>query len=281
MSTDTQPARSGRVARLATVVETARLSPHMIRVVLGGAGLAGFEAGAFSDHYVKLQLPAPGARYRAPFDPEAVKASSPREHWPRTRTYSVRDWDAEQGRLTIDFVVHGSEGIAGPWAAAARPGDTVQLSGPGGAYLPDRAADWHLLAGDASVLPAIAASLGRIPAGVPTIVLAEVDGPEEELELATAGHLSLHWLHRSAEPGAEPQLLVDALAALELPSGDGQAFVHGEASSVRAARRHLLVDRGLPAHRLSASGYWKCRRDEEGWREDKREWNRLAEQDVA
>ena len=32
---------------------------------------------------------------------------------------------------------------------------------------------------------------------------------------------------------------------------------------------------------MSASGYWKLKRTEEGWREDKAEWNRLAEQDVA
>ena len=59
------------------------------------------------------------------------------------------------------------------------------------------------------------------------------------------------------------------------------AFVHGEASTVRAVRRHLLVDRGLPRDALSVSGYWKRSRTEEGWREDKAEWNRLADQDLA
>jgi hypothetical protein len=46
-------------------------------------------------------------------------------------------------------------------------------------------------------------------------------------------------------------------------------------------RKHLLVDRAVPKEDLSASGYWKRSRTEEGWREDKPEWNRLAEQDVA
>jgi Siderophore-interacting protein len=50
---------------------------------------------------------------------------------------------------------------------------------------------------------------------------------------------------------------------------------------VRAIRRHLLVDRGLPREALSISGYWKRTRDEEGWRADKAEWNRLVEQDAA
>jgi NADPH-dependent ferric siderophore reductase len=236
-----------------------QLTPQMIRVVLGGAGLHGFTAGAFSDHYVKLRI------------------TPPDESEPRTRTYTVREWDAERGRLSIDFVHHGAAGVAGPWAAAAQPGDELFLLGPGGAYTPDPGADWHLLVGDASVIPAIAASLRRIPAGVPVHVLIEVDGPEEEQPLETPGALHLTWLHRTGDDDALPA----AVRALEFPSGAVHAFVHGEASAVRELRRHLLVDRGLPREAVSISGYWKRSRTEEGWREDKQEWNRLVEQDTA
>ena len=235
------------------MVEKRVLTPQMIRVVLGGEELEGLGAGAFTDHYVKLRITPPG------------------ESEPRTRTYTVRDWDGE--RLTIDFVVHGDTGVAGPWAANAQPGDELLLLGPGGAYTPDPGAAWHLMAGDSSVIPAIAASLERIPAGVPVHVLIEVDGPEEEQPLATPGDLHLQWLHGGG--------VADAVEALEFPPGDVHAFVHGEASAVRAIRRHLLADRGLPREALSISGYWKRTRTEEGWREDKAEWNRLVEQDVA
>ena len=183
-----------RTPILTTVQDVGWLTPRMARIVLGGEALAGFGAGAFTDHYVKLLLPPAGAPYAAPFDPAAIKAELPREQWPRMRTYTVRDWDAERRRLTIDFVVHGDSGLAGPWAATARPGDRLQLFGPGGAYAPDPEADWHLMVGDASVLPAIGASLARVPAGVPVTVLAEVDGPEDRLELATPGDLDLRWV---------------------------------------------------------------------------------------
>jgi NADPH-dependent ferric siderophore reductase len=272
---------SQRPVRRATVLETERLTPNMVRVVLGGDGMAGFEAGEFTDHYVKLQLPAPGADYGSDFDAEEIQATRPRELWPRTRTYSVRAWDPEAGRLTIDFVVHGDTGVAGPWAERARPGDVLQLRGPGGAYAPDPAADWHLLIGDASVIPAISAALQRVPHGVPVIAVIEIDGPDEEQPLSSTGALDLRWLHRSQGPGEEPELARDAVAALELPAGRGHGFVHGEASAVRAVRRHLLVDRGLPADALSVSGYWKLRRTEEGWREDKADWQRLATADVS
>jgi NADPH-dependent ferric siderophore reductase len=264
-----------------TIVETVeQLTPHMVRIAVGGEGLADFEAGAFSDHYVKLQLPPAGADYDSGADFEAIRATRSRDEHPLTRTYSVRSWNQAERRLTIDFVVHGDSGVAGPWAAAAEPGDVLQFQGPGGAYSPRVDADWHLLAGDASVLPAIGASLERMPAGVAVFVVAEVDGPEEELALPTAADLRLRWLHRSESPGEEPDLLTEAVRALHLPAGDGHAFVHGEASSARALRRHFLVERELPAARLSASGYWKLRRTEEGWREDKAEWNRLAAADA-
>ncbi|MBE2315896.1 siderophore-interacting protein [Solirubrobacter sp. CPCC 204708] len=253
-----------RVPRRVSVVSTEHVTPHMVRVVLGGPAFDGFAPGEFTDHYVKLLLP----------DPQAPERT-------RTRTYTVREWDAKHQQLTIDFVVHGDVGVAGPWARRARPGDELDLLGPGGAYTPDPAADWHLLAGDASVIPAISASLPRIAPGTPVHVVIEVDGPQEEQPLDTPGDLRLAYVHRSAPPGEEPELLAQTVAALDLPDGRGHVFVHGEASSVRNLRRHLVADRGLDPAAMSISGYWKLKRTEEGWREDKAEWARLVEADVA
>jgi NADPH-dependent ferric siderophore reductase len=210
---------------------------------------------------VKLQFPREGA-------PEGER--------PKVRTYTVREWDADRGLLTIDFVVHGDEGIAGPWAAGAEVGDSIGLRGPGGGYAPDPTADWHLLAGDVSVIPAISASLPRIPAGVPVHVFLQVHGPEEEVELASPGDLEVHYLHGDADDG-----LAEAIATLGFPPGTAQVFLHGEATSVRLARRHLVVDRGIPADALSASGYWKRTLTDEGWREAKRDWNAQVEAEAV
>ncbi len=271
MATASTPPRTARRPLLTTVVSVERLTPRMVRVVVTGEELEGFGAGAFTDHYVKLQLPPPGAPYAAPFDVEEVRARLPREQWPRTRTYSVRAWAPERRELTVDFVVHGDTGVAGPWAAAARPGDRLQLQGPGGAYAPRADAAWHLLIGDASVLPAIAASLPRVAPGVPVRVVAAVAGPEEELALSSPGALEVTWVHDGG--------LAGAVAALPFPDGEPQVFLHGEASDVRAVRRHLVVERGLPAAALSASGYWKQTLDEEGWREDKAAWAAAVAED--
>jgi NADPH-dependent ferric siderophore reductase len=240
-----------------TVTETSWLTPSMVRIVVGGPDLEGFGAGAFTDHYVKCRF------------------------GDKTRSYTVRAWNPEQRLLTLDFVVHGDRGIAGPWAAQAKPGDTLQMGGPGGAYTPSPDAAWHLLAGDDAALPAIAVSLARISPGVPTFVVIEVDGPEHRQPLESPGELTVVWLDRQAGPGEDSSLQLEAVKALELPDGPGHAFVHGEATAVRLLRRHLVVDRGMDADGLSASGYWKLRRTDEEWRAEKRDWIAQAEADLA
>jgi len=275
----TEPERKGRRLHRGTVLRTERLTPRMIRVVLGGAGLAEFSAGEFTDHYVKLLFPRPDVAYPEPFDMERVRAELPREQWPTTRTYTVRAWDAEARELTIDFVHHGDTGLAGPWAANARPGDEILFNGPGGAYAPRAGAGWHLLAGDESALPAIAAALERVPDGAAARVFVEVAGPEEEQRLPAPARAEIVWLHRGA--GRVGDLLVEAVQKLDFPDGEVHAFVHGEAGFVKALRRHLRVERGVPLDRLSISGYWRRGRDEDGWQSSKRDWNRQVEQEEA
>ncbi|WP_369388210.1 siderophore-interacting protein [Streptomyces sp. CG1] len=268
-----RPGRKPRKARIAQVVRTERLTPHMRRVVLGGEDLAGFAADTCTDHYVKLLFGPAGVTYPEPFDLERIRAEFPREQWPVTRTYTVRAWDPEQLELTLDFVVHGDEGLAGPWAARVRPGETVRFMGPGGAYAPDPAADWHLLAGDESALPAIARSLEALPAGARAHVFVEVSGPEEEQKIDS--DVEVVWLHRGDRPVGEA--LVAAVRALEFPEGRVCAFVHGEASWVKELRRLLRIERGIPREDLSISGYWRLGHDEDGWQASKRDWNARIE----
>lgn len=272
-----RPARKTPQVREAQVVRTEQISPHMVRVVLGGEGLAGFAADEFTDHYIKVLFPAAGATYPEPFDMARIREEFPAEQWPVPRTYTVRAWDAVHRELSVDFVVHGDEGLAGPWAARARVGETVRFLGPGGGYAPDPAADWHLLVGDESALPAIAASLERMPDGAVVHAFVEVSGPEEEQKIVTPDGVAVTWLHRGANPAGES--LVAAVRGLDFPAGDVHAFVHGEAGFVKDLRRHLRMDRGIARERLSISGYWRLGQDDEAWRAIKREWNEQVERE--
>ncbi|MFD9426612.1 MULTISPECIES: siderophore-interacting protein [unclassified Streptomyces] len=264
-------------AQGAQVLRTEQITPHMVRVILGGDGLAGFALSGFTDHYVKLCFAPEGADYAHPFDMEAIREAYPRELWPTTRTYTVRSWDPVTRELAIDFVVHGDEGLAGPWAARARPGEQVTFLGPGGGYGPRAAAGWHLLAGDESALPAIAAALEQMPAGAPVHAFIEVPDASEEQKIVTPDGVAVTWLHRGDRPVGEA--LTAAVKALDFPEGEIQAFVHGEAGFVKEIRRYLRLDRKIPLQQLSISGYWRLGKNDDAWRAVKREWNEQVERE--
>lgn len=262
-----------------TVEQVERLTPSMVRVVLGGEGLAGYEPTPWTDAYVNLLFLPPDAPYGVPFDVDEARALD-RGSWPVPRRFSVRTWDEATRRLTIDFVVHGDEGTAGRWALHAQPGDLLQLAGPSGGYRPEPDAAWHLVVGDESALPAIAASLEAVPGGARAVAVLLVDGPADELALTCPGELEVVWLHRSALTGPAEEALVRAVAAIGLPFEGVRAFVHGEAVETRAVRRHLLGERGVPREALSVSPYWRRTLTDEKWREIKRDWLAEVEQDV-
>ncbi|GIH16526.1 siderophore-interacting protein [Rugosimonospora africana] len=231
-----------------------RLTPRSVRITLTGDDLAGFAADGPASH-LKLVLPVPGQdRPTLPtVGPEGLVW--PAGQRPLMRTYTPRRFDPVRGELDIDFVLHDNAGPASAWATRARPGDNAVVVGPRGRYLPDPAANWQLIAGDETALPAIATILEVLQPGVPTVVIVEVADAEEQLHLDSKADLRVTWVYRGdAIAGSALEL---AVAAAELPAGDGQAFVAAEAGAMRRIRRHLLTERGIDADRLYTRGYWK------------------------
>jgi NADPH-dependent ferric siderophore reductase len=254
--TDRPARRARRITRL-RVVRTEWLTPHMVRVVAGGSGFVDFVNNEFTDRYVKLLFLTPGVEYPNPMDIAEVRASMPREHWPVTRTYTVRYVDVAAGEIAIDFVVHGDEGLAAPWAATAEPGDDVCFFGPSGAYAPSPDADWHLLAGDEAALPAIASALEAMPGGRPVHALIDVADASEEQPLITAGDATITWLHRDGAPPGDVSRLIDAVKRAPWLPGRAHVFVHGESRLVKGLRRYFIDERGVEPELLSLSGYWR------------------------
>ncbi|GGF38664.1 hypothetical protein GCM10011519_10320 [Marmoricola endophyticus] len=242
-----QRGRRERPVTTFTVTGTSRTSPGLVRVELRAddaeAFAERFGASAYTDRYVKLALPQPDGT-------EVV------------RTYTVLEPDPATATMAIEFVVHGDEGYAGPWAARAEVGDSLGMRGPGGAYAPDVDADWHLLAGDEAGLPAIRAALAALPASATARVV--LLAPEDHhVDLPTTDDTEVTWVTDDL-PGA--------VRAVEWLPGRAYAFVHGEADAVmHGVRPYLLKERGLPRADVSVSGYWRRGRTEEGFRDWKAE----------
>ncbi|MFE4197978.1 siderophore-interacting protein [Paenarthrobacter sp. NPDC056912] len=253
-----------------TVLRTERLSPHMVRIVAGGPGFSDYANNEYVDRYVKIVFPQPGVDYELPLDLWAIRETMPREQWPHTRTYTIRWVDLEAQELAIDFVVHGDEGLAGPWAAAAQPGDSLVFTGPGGAYNPALDADWHLFAGDDAAIPAIAACVEVLAADARGLVFLEVDTEADILPITAPDGVEIHWLLREGVPAGSSELLLEALRNADWLPGRVDVFAHGERGYVKGLRELFFVQHGLERSQVSLSGYWAQGRVEEVFQAEKK-----------
>ncbi|HEY0716713.1 MAG TPA: siderophore-interacting protein [Streptosporangiaceae bacterium] len=262
-------ARPARPQAVLTVQHQEWLSPHTVRITAGGPGFGALRMNEFTDKYAKVLFVHPSLGLTPPYDLAALRESLPRDQQPVTRTYTLRRADAERQQLTIDFVVHGDQGIAAPWAAHAKPGDILTMSGAGGAYRPDPACDWHLLVGDESARPAICSALDALPADARGHAYLEASDPGEYLDATLPSGMEVTWLHRP-EPGSQPHLLADALLAGPWLPGRADVFAHGERESMKAVRAALKTRLG-DADQLSLSGYWASGRTEDTFQSEKRQ----------
>ena len=273
---------AGRPVHTFEVLRTEQLTPHIVRVVLGGKGFDTFTPNDFTDAYVKIVFVRPDIDVAALPQPLTLDSFNelPAEHRPTVRTYTVRSVDTHKRELAIDFVVHGDHGVAGPWAQAAKPGQPAYLMGPSGAYAPDPAADWHLMAGDEAAIPAISVALEALPDNAIGQVFIEVAGPEDEIPLKVPAGVEVNWIYRGGRADLVPEEqagdhapLIAAVKEADWLPGQVQVFIHGEAQTVmHNLRPYIRKERGVDAKWASSiSGYWRRGRTEETFRQWKRE----------
>ncbi|MCW2779821.1 MAG: Siderophore synthetase [Marmoricola sp.] len=214
---------SPRTAFEGTVLRREVLSDHLIRLELGGPGLAGFTSTGVPDEWVALTVPGQF----------------------QTRYYTVRSWDSST--LVLDVVMH-EEGLVTEWAQTSSEGQTVGISLPRGSFtLPDNA-EWLVLVGDLTALPAV----GRITETVFDIpVTAYVEAPDAPL----AGYLPIDvtWLR---PPAAGRSALAEVVRGIDWPAGPGYFWMAGESAQMRDIRRHVRHDVGMDARAYDVMGYW-------------------------
>jgi NADPH-dependent ferric siderophore reductase len=263
------------------VVGVRRITPHMVRVTFGGDGLDNFRT--WPDQQLKLCFPRPGQTVpRLPEqDPDGdvmrwyqAYLAIPEDERPWMRSYTVRAYHPEDRTIDIDFVLHGDRdrdsrgrdsgagdavGPATRWARTATPGDVLGRYGPSEIYArPLGKADWLLLAGDETALPAIGTLVESLPAGARAVAYVEIGGPADEQRFESVrGEVTVHWVHRGAAPAGGADVLLEAVRSAEFPPGPVFAWLAGESGVVRALRRHLVQERGIDRRSVQFTGYWR------------------------
>lgn len=239
--------------REAVVSSAHDLTPAMRRVIVTCEDTAHFESGGL---HVRVLIPPTG---RKPVWPSVGPDS--RVIWPEgedelaRRVYTIRSIDHARKELAIDVVLHDSS-PGSVWARNARPGDPVGLLGPGGGDVVP--ADWYLLCGDETALPAIARIAAFLPATAHAKILIEVADPREEQEIRSSAAIEITWLHRDGAPAGSTELLSQAVRDIAVPQA-GNAFVFAgcEQAAARSIRKYLRGERKLPRDRYLVAAYWR------------------------
>ena len=213
----------------AEVLGREQLSSHFVRIVLGGAGLTGFTSTGVPDEWVALTVPGQF----------------------QTRYYTVRSWDGE--RLALDIVVH-EHGLVTEWASGDCVGDVVTISEPKSSFSMPASAQWLLLVGDLTALPAVARIIESDP-GVPVTAWCEVPDGELAAYVDVPGDSAqVHWLQ--PPPGVETETAA-IVERIVWPEGEGYFWMAGESAQMRAIRKHLMREVKLPSTAYDVMGYWR------------------------
>ncbi|WP_445365909.1 siderophore-interacting protein [Microbulbifer sp. ANSA001] len=222
------------------VLRSTKISKHMLRITLGGDGFESFPSDQESA-YVKLVFP---------------KGEGKR---PLMRSYTIRH--QRQTEIDIDFALHENQGPASNWAANAQPGDCIQIGGPGPKKLVNHEADWFLLVGDMTALPAISVNLAQLPDEASGYAVIEVQSESDIQLLKHPKNLQLHWVVNPLPTG---EMLLPKIQALPWPQGQAAVWAACEFNSMRQLRKFFKQEKEIPKTHIYISSYWKLGDSDEG-----------------
>ncbi len=238
-----------------------RTTDNFVTVTVQGPDLAHFEF-LGRDQCVRVFFARPGQeRLTLPeYDGEGwfpQYKQMPDDVRPYVRNYTMRRFDPDTLELDIEFVAHGDQGPASAWALSACEGDELGLFPECIYYLPPTQAEWHLLVGDESAVPALLAILEQAPEDLRAQVFLEVPSAADVRPVRAPEATQVHWLPRQ-DPHATPgRLALSTVQSSDLPDGRPYCWVAGENGLPTGLRRTLVREHGVPKEDITFVGYWR------------------------
>ncbi|AKS33044.1 siderophore-interacting protein [Mycolicibacterium goodii] len=203
-------------------------------------------------HYLRLHFSAPALlAAQRPEPTMCVRGRFPDDDTAHQRGYALVNPDAEAGTVDIDFAMHrGREGAATRWAAAARPGDVLEVTVSGGGFrLPQPRPAGYLIVGDTASLPAINTLLDAIDDHTPARVFLEARHADDH-DLPVAGDADITWVDGGDED------LVQAVKSAAFDAADHFGWVACNNRTTRAVAQVLREQYGIPRKAMKAQAYW-------------------------
>lgn len=206
------------------VAKVQQLAPDYVSITFKGETLHDFVSASYDDH-VKFLISDEDRR-----------------------DFTPRSYDNVAGELTIEFALHAT-GAASDWARQAAVGQIAHIGGPRGSMIIPMDYAWHVLAGDATALPAIRRRLEELPKDAKVTVLVAA-AQASQLSFNSEAQVNLQLL-------ADDSALLAAIRALQLPEGEGFFWFAGEAKVAAQVRDIVFTDKGHPRDAARISAYWK------------------------
>ncbi|AUI88696.1 NADPH-dependent ferric siderophore reductase [Vibrio azureus] len=233
-----------------TVIQNKTITPNMQRIVFHSNDLAHFPADCEGGYIKLLFNQSGGTEIQEPLS----------DNRPMLRTYTIRRFDLQQRTIEVDFVRHITSdlqcGFAARWAMSAKPGDTINIVGPGSISNLNTEADWFFMAADMTALPALSAKLRTLPKHANGYAVISVISEQDIQPLHAPEQMEIYWITQ--------QPLADKVRELEWKNGEAAVWCACEFDSMRELRQYFRNEKNVERDNIYISSYWKQGVSEDG-----------------
>lgn len=227
------------------------IADQYIRLTVTGKGIERFFAES-----MHFRLVYPKLAGQVPLWPQIN--SEGRTIWPDgddellRPVYTVRQFDMQAQTLDFDVFLHDG-GRTTDWAKGVGIGAKVGLLGPSGGGVPE--ADFMLLAGDETAIPAICRVLDSAPSHARGVVLFSIqEGRSKDIPLLLPQGFEVQWLERHDH---DYGVLFEAAKEIQFPNSvNSYLWLAGDKKTAQVAKTYFRGEQGFTPQNSYIAAFW-------------------------